>query len=78
MKYNLSVKVEKGEESLNNGVECGPVTMGRAAVFLNGGRYEPAGRSVTRIAGQMGNLNEEILNELRVAVRGGWGFPCAK
>ena len=77
LKYKLKAKVAENEEAIKNGIEFGPITNEWVFPTLRAGHYEPAGKPVTRITNQLGNLNTVIWKELGLGVRtpeGVWGW----
>ena len=59
------------------GASFGPVTADRSFSTLKARRYEPAGKPITRITGQLGDLNTVIWKEIGLGVRTpecAWGW----
>ena len=74
LQYKLKAKVEDNEEAIKNGVEFEPITAERMFATLKARHYEPAGKPITRITKQLGNLNDVIWKALGSGVRTPDGF----
>ena len=80
-KYKLKAQVAENEEALKNGGEFGPITTEWMFATLKARHYEPAGKPITRITNQLGNLNGAIWKELGLGIRtpeGVWGWLGGK
>ena len=64
MKYKLKPNVEPNGEEVRNVGDFEPISTEWLFSTLRDRRYEPDGRPITRITGQLGGLNNIIWKEL--------------
>jgi len=70
LEYKLKAKVaENEEEEIKNGINFGPITTEWMFSTLKDRHYEPAGQPITRLTGQLNDLNNAIWKELGLGVR---------
>ena len=69
MKYKLKAKVEENKESIQHGIDFESITAEWMFSTLKARHYEPAGQPITRITGQLSDLNTAIWKELGLGVR---------
>ena len=68
-KYKSNAKIEENEEAIGNGGDFEPIATEWMFSSLRDRHYEPAGKPITRITGQLDDLNNIIWKELGLGIR---------
>ena len=69
MKYKLKAKIEVNEETIRRWDDSEPIAAEWMFSTLRARHYEPAGQPITRITGQLNDLNNIIWKELGLGIR---------